>query len=128
MARKTLHWLVCNRSLCFMKTEDQTVMIMLKLITTITTKKSFIDTNLVWNRSSSKGEALKAKFPDKFVIIKSTPKEVVEACKITYSMLSTPEVSKQVFEDEAGVLAGVSAGKCIVDCATLAEVNALTCR
>jgi 3-hydroxyisobutyrate dehydrogenase-like beta-hydroxyacid dehydrogenase len=35
--------------------------------------------------------------------------------------LSTPEASKAVFEAEGGVLAGVSEGKSIVDCATLAE-------
>jgi hypothetical protein len=78
---------------------------------------------VVWNRTKSKCQELAEKFPDKKVIIKDTAKEVVEACKITYSMLSTPEVSKAVFEAPDGVLAGVSDGKCIVDCATLAEVN-----
>lgn len=76
---------------------------------------------IIWNRTASKCTALKEKFPDKTVIIKDTAKEVVEACKITYSILSTPEVSKIVFEAETGVLAGVSEGKAIVDCATLAE-------
>mmetsp|Transcript_2067 Transcript_2067/g.4341 ORF Transcript_2067/g.4341 Transcript_2067/m.4341 type:complete len:316 (-) Transcript_2067:158-1105(-) len=78
---------------------------------------------IVWNRTQSKCTALKEKYPDKFVIIKDTAREVVEACDITYSMLSTPEVSKIVFEGDAGVLAGVSEGKSIVDCATLAEVD-----
>ena len=78
---------------------------------------------VVWNRTKSKCQELVDKFPDKKVIIKDTAKEVVEACKITYSMLSTPEASKAVFEAPDGVLAGVSDGKCIVDCATLAEVN-----
>jgi|EP00970_Alexandrium_tamarense_P019872 3-hydroxyisobutyrate dehydrogenase-like beta-hydroxyacid dehydrogenase len=36
-------------------------------------------------------------------------------------MLSTPEASRAVFEGEDGVLAGVSNGKWIIDCATLAE-------
>lgn len=36
-------------------------------------------------------------------------------------MLSTPEASKIVFEAENGTLAGVSKGKFIIDCATLAE-------
>mmetsp|Transcript_22589 Transcript_22589/g.32382 ORF Transcript_22589/g.32382 Transcript_22589/m.32382 type:complete len:313 (+) Transcript_22589:113-1051(+) len=76
---------------------------------------------VVWNRTTSKCEALKEKFPEKTVIIKDSAKEVVEACGITYSMLSTPEVSKIVFEGETGTLAGVSEGKSIVDCATLAE-------
>ena len=78
---------------------------------------------VVWNRTGSKCTALVEKFPDKKVIIKDTAKEVVEACGITYSMLSTPEASKAVFEADAGVLAGVGAGKSIVDCATLAEAD-----
>jgi len=76
---------------------------------------------IVWNRSLEKCEKLKEQFPDKKIFIKESAKEVVEACKITYSMLSTPEVSKLVFEADDGVLAGVSEGKSIVDCATLAE-------
>ena len=76
---------------------------------------------VVWNRTGSKCTALKEKFPDKTVIIKDTAREVVEACGVTYSMLSTPEVSKIVFEGDNGVLAGVGPGKSIIDCATLAE-------
>lgn len=76
---------------------------------------------VIWNRTKSKCEALKAKFPDKNIVIKDSAKEVVETCGITYTMLSTPEVSKIVFEGDDGVLAGVGAGKSIVDCATLAE-------
>lgn len=78
---------------------------------------------VVWNRSSEKCTALADKFPDKNVVIKTTAKDVVEASTVSYSMLSTPEASKAVFEGEAGTLAGVSAGKCIVDCATLAEAD-----
>ena len=78
---------------------------------------------VIWNRTNSKCQALKEKFSDKAIIIKDTPKEVVEACEIIYSMLSTPEASKSVFEGDDGVLAGVSNGKSIVDCATLAEVD-----
>jgi len=76
---------------------------------------------VVWNRTSSKCDALKERFPDKNIEIKASAKEVVEACDITFSILSTPAASKAVFEAEDGTLAGVSAGKCIVDCATLAE-------
>jgi 3-hydroxyisobutyrate dehydrogenase-like beta-hydroxyacid dehydrogenase len=78
---------------------------------------------VVWNRTGSKCTALKEKFPDKTVVIKETAKEVVEACAITYSMLSTPEASRAVFDADTGVLAGVGAGKSIVDCATLAEAD-----
>jgi 3-hydroxyisobutyrate dehydrogenase-like beta-hydroxyacid dehydrogenase len=78
---------------------------------------------IVWNRTGAKCVALKEKFPDKTIEIKATAKEVVEACGVTYSMLSTPEASRAVFEGETGVLAGVGAGKSIVDCATLAEAD-----
>jgi 3-hydroxyisobutyrate dehydrogenase-like beta-hydroxyacid dehydrogenase len=70
---------------------------------------------VVWNRTGSKCTALKEKFPDKVIVIKDTA--------ITYSMLSTPEAAKIVFEGDSGVLAGVAAGKSIVDCATLAEAD-----
>jgi 3-hydroxyisobutyrate dehydrogenase-like beta-hydroxyacid dehydrogenase len=78
---------------------------------------------VVWNRTGSKCTALKEKFPDKAVIIKDSAKEVIEACAVTYSMLSTPEASRIVFEAEDGVLAGISGNKSIVDCATLAEAD-----
>ena len=64
---------------------------------------------------------LKEKFSDKNIVIKSSAKEVVESCDIIFSMLSTPEASKIVFESDDGTLAGVCAGKSIIDCATLAE-------
>jgi 3-hydroxyisobutyrate dehydrogenase-like beta-hydroxyacid dehydrogenase len=76
---------------------------------------------IIWNRTGSKCTDFKAKFPDKTVMIKDTAREVIEACGVTYSILSTPEASTMVFEGDNGVLAGVSAGKSIVDCATLAE-------
>jgi 3-hydroxyisobutyrate dehydrogenase-like beta-hydroxyacid dehydrogenase len=78
---------------------------------------------VVWNRTPSKCQALQDAFPNSNIMTQSTPRNVVELCDITYSMLSTPEVSRQVFEGEDGVLAGVSAGKSIVDCATLAEAD-----
>ncbi len=80
---------------------------------------------IIWNRTTSKCTA----FADKYkkegyaVIVKDTAKEVVEASGVTYCMLSTPEASKAVFEADDGVLAGVSEGKSVVDCATLAEVD-----
>lgn len=76
---------------------------------------------VVWNRTKAKCEKLKEKFGDKNIVIKNSAKEVVAECGITYSMLSTPEASKIVFEGDNGVLAGVGEGKSIVDCATLAE-------
>lgn len=77
---------------------------------------------IVWNRTGEKCDSLKAKFPDKVIHIKSSAKEVVQSCGITYSILSTPAASHEVFFDtENGVLAGVSDKTSIVDCATLAE-------
>jgi 3-hydroxyisobutyrate dehydrogenase-like beta-hydroxyacid dehydrogenase len=79
---------------------------------------------VIWNRTKSKCTALQEKFPDKRIIIKDSPAQVVQACGVTYCMLSTPEVSHEVFyQAETGVLAGVSSGKSIVDCATLAEAD-----
>jgi len=80
---------------------------------------------VIWNRSQNKCEDFKAKFPEKHIVVKSSPKEVVEACGITFSMLSTPEASREVFEAEDGVLSGISSGKSIVDCATLSEADML---
>jgi len=74
---------------------------------------------VVWNRSAAKCEALKAEYPEQ-VVVCSTPAAVVEACDLTFVMLSTPEAVKEVYEMDGGVLAGVVAGKKIVDCATLA--------
>lgn len=80
---------------------------------------------IIWNRTTSKCTA----FADKYkkegyeIVVKDAAKEVVEACGVTYCMLSTPEASKAVFEADDGVLAGVSEGKSVVDCATLAEVD-----
>lgn len=75
----------------------------------------------VWNRTSSKCDELKKRFPDANIVVKGTAKEVVESCRVTFSILSTPEASRAVFEGENGTLAGVSDGKFIIDCATLAE-------
>eukprot|EP00584_Thalassiosira_punctigera_P006172 CAMPEP_0172527236 /NCGR_PEP_ID=MMETSP1067-20121228/1973_1 /TAXON_ID=265564 ORGANISM="Thalassiosira punctigera, Strain Tpunct2005C2" /NCGR_SAMPLE_ID=MMETSP1067 /ASSEMBLY_ACC=CAM_ASM_000444 /LENGTH=316 /DNA_ID=CAMNT_0013310931 /DNA_START=51 /DNA_END=1001 /DNA_ORIENTATION=+ len=76
---------------------------------------------VVWNRTSSKCNDLKERFPDKNIEVKDSAREVVESCGVTFNILSTPEASRAVFEGEDGTLAGVSAGKFIVDCATLAE-------
>mmetsp|Transcript_8974 Transcript_8974/g.20738 ORF Transcript_8974/g.20738 Transcript_8974/m.20738 type:complete len:318 (+) Transcript_8974:381-1334(+) len=76
---------------------------------------------VIWNRTTSKCTALKERFAEKNVVIKETAREVMEACGVVYSILSTPEVSKLVFEGENGVLAGVSSKTSLVDCATLGE-------
>lgn len=77
---------------------------------------------IIWNRTKAKAEEFASKYSSYKVIVKDTAKEVVQDCDVTYSMLSTPEASQQVFYDaDGGVLAGITAGKSIVDCATLAE-------
>ena len=79
---------------------------------------------VVWNRTPSKCQALCDAFPAAVVTVVDSAAAVVQACTVTYSMLSTPEASAAVFDAaESGTLAGVSAGKCIVDCATLAEAD-----
>lgn len=78
---------------------------------------------VVWNRTGSKCTALKEKFPDATIEIKDSAKSVIEACGVTYSMLSTPEAAKAVFDAADGVLAGIGEGRSIVDCATLAEAD-----
>lgn len=78
---------------------------------------------IVWNRTAAKCTALQQRFPDKAIVVKGSAKEVVEACGVTYSMLSTPAAAKIVFDAADGVLAGVSLGRSVVDCATLAEAD-----
>ena len=72
---------------------------------------------IVWNRTADKSTAFSAE--DGMVgkvTVASTPAEVVEKCALTYSMLSTLQASEAVFPQ---VLSAVTAGKSIVDCATL---------
>ena len=77
---------------------------------------------IIWNRTASKCEKLKASHPEQNIEIKSSAKDVVSSCDIVFSMLSTPEASAAVFDDAAnGTLAGVSTSSVIIDCATLAE-------
>jgi 3-hydroxyisobutyrate dehydrogenase-like beta-hydroxyacid dehydrogenase len=79
---------------------------------------------VVWNRTPTKCQALQALFPDKTIVVETSAAAVVAACGVTYSMLSTPEASAAVFDaPDVGTLAGVTAGKSIIDCATLAEAD-----
>eukprot|EP00428_Durinskia_dybowskii_P074938 CAMPEP_0170403746 /NCGR_PEP_ID=MMETSP0117_2-20130122/26264_1 /TAXON_ID=400756 /ORGANISM="Durinskia baltica, Strain CSIRO CS-38" /LENGTH=294 /DNA_ID=CAMNT_0010660719 /DNA_START=57 /DNA_END=941 /DNA_ORIENTATION=+ len=74
---------------------------------------------VIWNRSRAVCEEMVVLFPSK-VTIASTPAEVVRQCDVTYSMLSTLEASAAVYDEPVnGVIAGVTAGKLVVDCATL---------
>lgn len=75
----------------------------------------------VWNRTPAASEEFRAANPGAAVVIADSPRALVAACKVTVSMLSTPEAAAEVFNAAEGTLAGVSAGTCIVDCATLGE-------
>jgi len=76
---------------------------------------------VVWNRSPEACSELAAAFPGK-VEVATSAASVVQQCSLTYSMLSTMEASEAVFDcplEAGGVIAAVTPGKCIVDCATL---------
>jgi len=75
---------------------------------------------VVWNRSPEKCNTLLVEAGSERVTVVDTAEAVIQACSITYVMLSTPDAVRAVYEGTGGILAGVSAGKCIIDCATLA--------
>ena len=70
---------------------------------------------VVWNRDATKAQKLADAYPG-LVTVVSTPGDVVDACSVTYSMLSTLEASEAVFPS---ILKSMKAGKSLVDCATL---------
>ena len=76
---------------------------------------------VVWTRNASVSSALEAEAASggAAITVAASPKAVVEACARTYLMLPTPEVCHELYHQEDGVLAGVSDGKYIIDCATL---------
>jgi 3-hydroxyisobutyrate dehydrogenase-like beta-hydroxyacid dehydrogenase len=81
----------------------------------------------VWNRSPAKTEKLTAEFGADRVQVFATPAECVAASDLTFLMLSTPEASAAVYPGPNGVLGGVSAGKMLVDCATLRPQDMIDC-
>ena len=90
------------------------------MIKNLASKLVTIDSFVVWNRSSDVCEEVKAMFPEGKIVIAKTAAEVVQTCPITFSMLSTMAASEAVFDKEGdGLIAGVSKGKIVVDCATL---------
>ena len=70
---------------------------------------------VVWNRDASKAQKLAAAYPG-LVTVAASPGAVVDACSVTYSMLSTLEASEAVFPS---ILKSIKQGKSLVDCATL---------
>lgn len=69
---------------------------------------------IIWNRTASACEPLLSSYPELCRRVDS-PEEVVAACAVTWSMLSTLEASDAVFP---AVLSAITPGKSIVDCAT----------
>lgn len=95
-----------------------------------------IDCNsfVIWNRNSAVCNDFKTQFPDK-ISVAETAADVVRQCDVTYTMLSNLDASTAVYDQpEHGIIAGVSEGKVIVDCATLspermiAESDAITAK
>ena len=83
---------------------------------------------VIWNRSPDACLEIKNLFPDQ-ITVASTASEVISTSDITFSMLSTMDASRDVFDAADGALTGVTSGKIIVDCATLSpermvELNA----
>ena len=89
------------------------------MVKNLVTKLPSIDTLVVWNRSGAVCQEIKAQYPGK-IEIADTAAEVVQNCPVTFSMLSTLAASEAVFDkDGDGLIAGVSEGKVVIDCATL---------
>ena len=91
-------------------------------------KKLLEDNNdlVVWNRGQGPSAdllaAAEAAEGGGNVVVASSPKEVIEKCGLTYSMLSDLAASEAVYHAPDGILAGFDAaseGHAIVDCATL---------
>ena len=70
---------------------------------------------VVWNRDATKAQKLSKAYPGLVTVVASAG-EVIDACGVTYSMLSTLEASEAVFPS---ILKSMKQGKSLVDCATL---------
>ena len=88
---------------------------MLKNLVTKLTHANFF----VWNRSAHRVNEMVAQYAVGKIISCSSAREVVEKSDVIFCMLSTMDASEVVFDADDGVIAGVSNGKLIVDCATL---------
>ncbi len=75
----------------------------------------------VWNRDPRKCEPLAAKG----ATVASTPREVAQACDITFAMVSDPEAARAVALSEDGVVAGLGPGKGYVDVSTIDPESAV---
>ena len=69
----------------------------------------------VWNRDSTKCEPAKQSGAK----VATTPSEVVAACDVTFVMLSNAAAALDVYQRSDGVIAAISNGKGVVDCASI---------
>ncbi len=69
----------------------------------------------VWNRSADKCRDL----AELGATVAATPRQVVEACPVTFAMMADPVAALAVCAGPNGVLAGISAGKGYVDMSTV---------
>eukprot|EP00967_Tisochrysis_lutea_P118918 scaffold193635_cov30-Tisochrysis_lutea.AAC.2 len=72
----------------------------------------------VWTRNPDVAASLKESGLG-HVQVAECPADVVRSADVTFLMLSTPEVCKEIYTMQGGVLESVAQGKSIVDCATL---------
>lgn len=70
---------------------------------------------VVWNRSTEKCRELETLG----ATVAATPRQVVEACPVTFAMLADPAAALAVCDGPDGVLAGISTGKGYVDMSTV---------
>ncbi len=75
----------------------------------------------VWNRTPEKAAPLAALG----ATVAATPREVIEACPVTFAMLTDPAAAESACFGENGVLEGIAPGKGYVDMST---VDAATSR
>lgn len=75
---------------------------------------------VVWNRTRSRCDELASLVRAGAVRTVSEPADVVAACDVTFSMLSTPDASRAVLHDGPGAALGaLRPGTGFVDCSTL---------
>mmetsp|Transcript_11550 Transcript_11550/g.11566 ORF Transcript_11550/g.11566 Transcript_11550/m.11566 type:complete len:361 (+) Transcript_11550:28-1110(+) len=81
---------------------------------------------IVWNRDAQKSQSLVKELGSDSVQVAASPSEVIQRCDVTFVMLSTPAaVHSVLLEMPNAVVEGVSAGKYIIDCSTIAEQDSL---
>ncbi|RBW46888.1 NAD(P)-dependent oxidoreductase [Psychromonas sp. B3M02] len=73
----------------------------------------------VWNRNSEKCSALVAQGAKQG----NTPREVAEACDITFTIVSDPTAALAICEGPDGVVAGIGEGRSYIDMSTVDDAT-----